>query len=274
MSAPSDAATGATPSRPVLRLVGVAAVVATLVGGGLALADGGPAAGTTTSDGAVVTVLAAASLGEAFEELAASFEAEHPGVDVALSAGPSSTLAAQVAAGAPADVLATADERTMATALADVADAEPRVLARNVPALAVAASSDVDALTDLADVPFALCRPEVPCGAVAERLLADAGVDAEPVTYESDVTAVLTKVAWGEVDAGLVWASEVRPGAAVVRDGRVRAVALPAGLAEPVDLAVVALPAGPEPDLAAAFVEHALSDVGRRVLADAGFLLP
>ena len=227
-----------------------------------------------------VTVLAAASLGEAFTALADSFEAAHPGVSVTLGLGPSSGLAAQVAAGAPADVLATADTSTMERALAGIApgdgpDDEPIVFARNTLAVAVPGQDpgDVDDLSDLdrSDVTFAVCAPEVPCGAAAERVLAAAGIGRTPVTYENDATAVLTKVVWEEVDAGLVYASDVRPQAPAVLRGTVRAVPIPQDLNTTTSYPLVALS---RTDLARAFVDHVLSAEGTRVLAEAGFLRP
>ena len=279
MSGPS--VSGAAASRAL-----VAAALA-LVTAGCAATGSLEAGGSAPTTGAPadplageVTVLAAASLGDAFTALADSFEAAHPGVTVTLGLGPSSGLAAQVAAGAPADVLATADTSTMADALAGITPgtgpgAEPVVFARNTLAVAVPGQDpgDVDDLGDLSrsDVTFAVCAPEVPCGAAAARVLAAAGISRSPVTYENDATAVLTKVVWDEVDAGLVYASDVRPQAPAVLRGTVRAVPIPQELNTTTSYPVVALTAT---DLARAFVDHVLSAEGTQVLAEAGFLRP
>lgn len=277
--------------RPHPRGVLAGGAVAVLTGAVLVWAGGAPGSerreGTGDSSGSdlsgTVTVLAAASLSDAFGALAAGFEDQHPGVQVELGLGPSSGLAAQVAAGAPADVLATADERTMALALGeagaagpDAADVRPEVFARTGMAVAVAAGADVTSLTDLDrdDVTFAVCRAEVPCGVGAAHVLAAADVDRPPVTFETDVRGVLTKVALGEVDAGVVYASDVQATAQPVRDGSVRAVPVPAAWDLAVSYPLVALPAAPRPDLAAAFVDHVLSDHGAAVLTDAGFTVP
>ena len=249
-----------------------------------------PSAAAETSDSPALqgelTVLAAASLLDPFTVLVDSFETDNPGVDVTLGLGPSSALAAQVGAGAPADVLATASSATMSTALdalraAEVAGAvgtRAVVFARNTLAIAVPTANPgaVDTLADLdrADVTFAMCQEQVPCGAAARTVLAAAGVDAAPVTFESDVGGVLTKVRLGEVDAGLVYASDVRPTAFAVLDGTLSGIEIPAELNTTTAYPIVVVPGAPHRDLARAFVAHVLSDRGRQVLLDAGFLEP
>ena len=156
-----------------------------------------------------VTVFAAASLTEAFDELALRFEAANPGVDVVLSYGGSSALATQIGEGAPADVFAAASEDAMQP-LTDVYE----VFATNTLQLAVPIGNPagVEALADLAEpsLVLALCAPEVPCGAASQALFEAAGLAPVADTYEQDVKAVLTKVELGEVDAGLVYRTDVR----------------------------------------------------------------
>lgn len=272
-------------ARPVAGLTAVGALVA----GGLWLAasDAEPA-GAPSPDGAGVTgevvVLAAASLAEPLRTVASELERQHPGLTVTVSAGPSSALAAQVAEGAPADVLAAASPDTMAVAVDALTaaghDVEPVVVASNTMALAVpgpaapGGAGDVASLADLAvGVRYAVCEPQVPCGEGATAVLAD--VDAAPVTLERDVGAVLTKVAFGEVDAGLVYASDVHPGAPLVREGRVVGVPLdPPAAGDPpwtTSYPVLALPEAPNPAGARAVVAFLTSEQGRAVLRDAGF---
>lgn len=230
-----------------------------------------------------IVVLAAASLTEAFTVLADRFAVEHPDVTVTTGFGPSSGLAAQVAAGAPVDVLATADERTMELALTGLAatgpvDAEPVDFASNSMALAVPVGNpgQVEGVADLArpDVTFAVCREEVPCGSAAARVLDAAGIDRLPVTYESDARGVLTKVLLGEVDAGLVYASDVRPTSLAVVDGQLLAVPLPADVNTTTTYPLVALPGPGDDAVAQAFVDFVLSAEGAQVLRDAGFVVP
>ena len=231
---------------------------------------------TATRSGAVtgtVTVLAAASLTESFTALARRFEADHPGTKVVLSFGPSSGLAQQVLQGAPADVFASASPKNMQQVVDARAARPPRDFARNVLEIAVPASNPgpVTSLTDLGrrTVTVALCQPQVPCGVVAAQVLRKAGVAVRPVTQEADVKAVLSKVSLGEVDAGLVYATDVRAAGA-----RVRGVPIPAQLNASTTYPIAALAAAPNPAGAQAFVDLVLSDAGRAALADAGFQAP
>ncbi|KQX62849.1 molybdate ABC transporter substrate-binding protein [Angustibacter sp. Root456] len=250
--------------------VALASVVLGLSGCGQAPAgrssSEGPATGT-------VTVLAAASLTEAFTTLAHDFERQHPGTKVVLSFGPSSGLAQQVVQGAPADVFASASATTMRQVVDAAAASTPHDFARNVLEIAVppANPAGVSGLSDLANagVKVALCQPQVPCGVVAGEVLRKAGVAVQPVTQEADVKAVLSKVALGEVDAGLVYATDVRAAGATVRG-----VEIPERLNASTTYPIAALAAAPNPAGARAFVDLVLSDAGRAALADAGFQGP
>ena len=164
-----------------------------------------------------MTVYAAASLSEAFEDLADEYEAANPDVDVRLNFAGSARLAAQIGAGARADVFASANGATMSRVVAEGLTAAPPVMfARNRLALVVPVDNpgNVAELTDLSDdsLVLAACAPEVPCGALARAVLNDTGVEAEPDTEETSVRAVLTKVTLGEADAGLVYATDVAAG--------------------------------------------------------------
>ena len=164
-----------------------------------------------------VTVYAAASLSEAFEDLATEYETANPGIDVKLNFAGSARLAAQISAGARADVFASANSATMSRVAAEGRTATPPVLfVRNRLALVVPIDNpgNVTELADLSDdsLVLAMCAPEVPCGALARAVLNDAGVDADADTEETSVRAVLTKVTLGEADAGLVYATDVAAG--------------------------------------------------------------
>jgi molybdate transport system substrate-binding protein len=160
-----------------------------------------------------ITVLAAASLTETFTELAERFEDEHPGVDVELVFGSSTTLAEQAVDGAPGDVLATADETSMAlaedgNALAEAPDAfVSNEIALVTPPDNPARISDLSDLDD-PDVDYVVCADTAPCGDVAGAVLEDAGVTAPPASEEVDVKAVLARVVQGEADAGLVYRTD------------------------------------------------------------------
>lgn len=221
-----------------------------------------------------LTVFAAASLTDAFEEIGVGFRQEHPDVELSFSFAGSSSLAAQVVSGAPADVFAAASSQTMRRVTeAGRALGEPEVFARNRLQIAVPSGNPagVEGLDDLAreGIAVALCAPEVPCGAATETLLAAAGVTASPDTLEQDVRAALSKAELGEVDAALVYRTDVLSAGA-----EVEGIDVPEATQAVNDYPVVALRDAPNPAAARAFVGYVLSPEGQRVLAAAGFDAP
>lgn len=236
---------------------------------------GSAPAGAPATDAAptgVVVVLAAASLTDVLAAVADDLEARHPGLEVRTSLGASSTLAAQVVAGAPADVLVTASADTMAT-VTDALGGEPVVVARNTLQIAVPGGNPgrVSTLADLADPDrtVALCDPSVPCGAVAAEVLASAGVTAAPDTLEQDARATLTKVRLGEVDAALVYRTDVRAAGADVEG-----VDVPAAHRVTTDYPALVVPGAPHPVAARAVVDHLRGPDGVAALERAGFTTP
>jgi molybdate transport system substrate-binding protein len=246
-------------------------VAAALLLGGLALAGCGGGEGSAAS-GETVTVLAAASLTDPFGEIASAFEQARPGTDVVLSFGASSALAQQVVAGAPADVFATASPATMQTVVEAGSAREPVVFARNTLQIAVPPDNPgrITGLADLADPgrTIALCAEQVPCGAAADHAFAAAGLEPAPDTLEQDVKAVLSKVRLGEVDAGLVYRTDV-----LAARGAVTGIAFAEAEAAAAvnDYPIAALQDARDEEAAAAFVAFVLGDQGQRILADAGF---
>lgn len=215
-----------------------------------------------------LTVYAAASLTGAFDAIGKAFTAENPDAKVSFVYDGSSTLVTQILEGAPADVFASADEANMDKA-ADVA-VDPALFASNTLVIAVPAGNPggVKTLADLADVTTVLCAPEVPCGAASAKLLTAAGVTVEAASLEQNVTAVLTKVAASEADAGLVYATDV-----IGRDDV--EVIVPDGAAEVVNhYPIAALSDAPNAEAADAFVAFVLSAAGQKILADFGFGAP
>lgn len=216
-----------------------------------------------------LTVFAAASLTEVLPQLGELYEQAHPGAEVAFSFAGSQTLVAQVQQGAPADLLVTADERSMGTVRAELA-ADPVVLARNRLAL-VTEKGDPLGLAGLADlarpgVQVVLAGPTVPVGAASRAALEAAGVTVRPVSQEPDVKAVLQKVRLGEADAGIVYATDLR-----AAEDDVSGTALP-GVSNSYPAAVV--DGAEHPQAAQAFLRLAASPQGRAVFARAGFLAP
>jgi molybdate transport system substrate-binding protein len=228
---------------------------------------------SSASDHETLTVLAAASLREPFAALGSTFEAAHPGVDVTLSFGGSSGLADQIEAGAPADVVATADEPTM-TRLSDAGlVAAPTVFATNVLTIVVPTGNPaaVRSLADLGrdDVDVVLCAPEVPCGRAAATVTEGAGVTPHTVSEEPSVTDVLAKIALGEADAGLVYVTD-----AATEPDDVETIPTPeaADVVNRYPVAVLTDP--PAPDLADEWIALVTGEEGRSALSEAGFGTP
>ena len=184
--------------------------------------DGAATASGCSSGGQTLTVLAAASLTDVFSGLATRFEADHPGVRVRLALGSSTTLARQVAEGAPGDVLTTADPQAMDIAEEAGAVRGAVTVTRNALVLVTPPGNPaaVGSMDDLDRVPYAACLPSAPCGAAATRLLDQYAVRAAPASAELDVRAVLARVRAGEVPAGLVYRSDAQGAGAGGRDDR------------------------------------------------------
>ncbi|MEE2039904.1 molybdate ABC transporter substrate-binding protein [Nocardiopsis sp. CT-R113] len=255
----------------VLCAVAAAALTATACG-----TDGGAEPADERGE---LHVFAAASLTDVFDDIAADFEEDHPGVDVVFNFAGSSELAAQINAGAPADVFAAANTSTMDQVVggegldADWAaenGEDGAVFATNTLRIAVppdnpAGIEDFDDLTG-DDVSVALCAEEVPCGAATVTAMEASGVAITPVTYEEDVRAVLTKVELGEVDAGLVYATDV-----IAAGDRVTGIEFPEADEAVNDYPIGVLANTSDAGLAAEWVELVRSETGAQVLAAAGF---
>ncbi|SEH01175.1 molybdate transport system substrate-binding protein [Nonomuraea solani] len=240
--------------------------------------SGGPATSTTgasssASQAKEVTVFAAASLTGTFTELGKSFEAANPGTTVRFNFGSSATLAQQITQGAPADVFAAASPATMKTVTDASLAGSPTTFVRNKLQIAVPADNPakVGELKDLTDgkVKVALCAEQVPCGAAAVKALAAAKLTVKPVTLEQDVKATLTKVELGEVDAALVYKTDV-----IASAGKVQGIAFPEADQAINDYPIATLSKAPAGDAAQRFVDLVLSQQGKDVLTKAGFEAP
>lgn len=237
-----------------------------------------PAAAETT-----LTIFAAASLTDAFTEIGRAFEAATPGVTVAFNFAGSNQLATQIGAGAPADVFASANAAQMDAAVAAgrIAPDAPRVFATNRLVVVYPADNPagIAALHDLAepDTLVVLAAEEVPVGrysldfidlAAADPVFGVAfreGVLSNVVSFEENVRSVLNKVALGEADAGIVYASDV-----VGVEG-VATLEIPDALNVVAEYPIAALNDSPHSDVARAFVDYLLSADGQRILAESGF---
>ncbi|MER5636838.1 molybdate ABC transporter substrate-binding protein [Kitasatospora sp. NPDC002227] len=232
------------------------------------------AGGTATAKvSGTVTVFAAASLKESFTALGKKFEAANPGVKVTFNFGGSSALAQSINSGAPADVFAAASPATMKTVTDAKGATDPKVFVRNTLEIAVPKGNPkhIAALKDLAGsgVKVALCAQQVPCGAAAVTALKAGGVNLTPVTLEQDVKGALTKVELGEVDASLVYRTDVKSDAAKI-DG----VDFPEAAKAVNDYPIAPLAKAPNAAGAAAFAAYILSPEAQALLTAAGFQAP
>ena len=246
---------------------------ASIGSGGSGGSGGTGGSGASGSVSGTVTVFAAASLTEAFTSIGRQFEAAHPGATVRFNFGASSSLAQQIVQGAPADVFASASPKNMTqVAAAGAADA-PKNFARNVMEIAVPPGNPahITGVADLArsGVKVALCQPQVPCGSVAAKVFANAGVTVKPVTLEQDVKSTLTKVELKEVDAGVVYVTDVKSAGA-----KVTGVVIPADINASTQYPIAALTKAPNSAAARAFVDYVLGPTGQSVLTAAGFEAP
>jgi molybdate transport system substrate-binding protein len=219
-----------------------------------------------------LVVSAAASLSDAFADIATAFEAKNPSADVELNIGGSSALREQILDGARIDVFAAADVATMDDVVgAGFVEATPVVFARNSMALAVPLGNagNVGSLGDLADPErfVGLCNSEVPCGALARQVLANAGVGASVDTEEPDVRALLAKISAGELDAGIVYASDIVA-------GDVQRIAFDPAFNVTTDYPIAIVAGAPSADLALEFVKFVRSPRARDILAEHGFVAP
>lgn len=240
---------------------------------GLLIAIGAACGSDDGTDGRTIRVFAAASLTDALAEVADGFEAARPGLDVELNLAGSSTLRAQILDGAPADVFASASPDVMDQVVEAGATAGPATtFATNRLAIAVP-SGNPAGIVDVGDFArtdllLGLCAPGVPCGDLADAVLAAGGIQPSVDTREPDVRALLTKVAAGELDGGIVYATDV------LASNDVDGIAVPGELGATATYPVAVLADGPNRDGGAAFVEFLLSDDGRRILVDHGFGVP
>jgi molybdate transport system substrate-binding protein len=221
-----------------------------------------------------VTVFAAASLKESFTALGKQFETAYPGTEVTFNFAGSDTLAASITSGAPADVFAAASPATMKT-VTDAGDGQgdPSTFVRNQLEIATLPGNPqhIATLKDLtrSGLKVALCAKTVPCGSAAQKALTASSISLTPVSYEQDVKSALTKVELKEVDAAVVYQTDVK-----AAGGKVEGVQFPESAGAINAYPIVALRDAPNAAAAQAFIALVKSAEGRQVLTQAGFLTP
>lgn len=242
-------------------------------------ADARPAGGSEadarpTDPRAPLRIAAASSLSEAFTELGAAFAAAEGRPLPTFDFDASSSLAARIKDGAPVDVFASADDASLQrVAEAGGLAGEARLLAHNSLALVVPKDNPAG-VAGLADLEregllLATCDPQVPIGRYSQALFAAAGIAPRPSSLEANVKGIVTKVALGEVDAGIVYATD-----ALAAGDRLQVIPLPQGLGPRVSYPIAVLKAAADPAEAERFLAFALGPDGQAILRRAGFAAP
>jgi len=234
----------------------------------------GATAGDTAGGGPELTVFAAASLTEAFNQLEPRFEQAHPGVDVVYNFGASSDLAQQIVNGGPADVFAAANTSTMKTVSdAGLVDGRSSVFATNVLEIVTPPGNPagITSFADLArpELKVVVCAPQVPCGSATEKIEQATGVTLSPVSEEPDVKSTLGKVTTGNADAGLVYATDVH-----AAGDDVQGIEFPESAQAVNSYPIAVVAEAPNAALARAFQELVTRTDGRAALESAGFGIP
>jgi molybdate transport system substrate-binding protein len=262
----------------VRRFTVIAAGLAAVALAGCSSSSSGGAASTaspasSSASTASITVFAAASLTGTFTQIGKQFEAAHPGDKVTFSFGPSSGLATQITNGAPADVFASAAPANMEQVVTAGDASNPQDFAKNIMEVAVPPSNpaNVKSVNNLAkkSVKVALCQPQVPCGVVAAEVFKNAGITVKPVTLEADVKSVLAQVELNEVDAGMVYVTDVQ-----AAGPKVKGVKIPADDNASTLYPIATISKSSHLSVAQAFVAYVLSPAGEQVLSAAGFEKP
>jgi molybdate transport system substrate-binding protein len=242
---------------------------------------------TSTSPGPVnLNVFAAASLTDAFGEIGKTFEAAHPGVTVVFNFAGSQQLAQQINEGAPADVFTSANKKQMGVVIeaGRVISGTQQTFAKNR-LVVIFPKDNPTSLKELKDLASAglklvIAAKEVPVGQYALDFLDKAVADPafgvtfkddvlkNVVSYEENVKSVLTKVALGEADAGIVYLSDIS-GADADKVGQID---IPDALNVIAIYPIAPVKESKNPELAQAFIDLVLSQEGQDILAKYNFL--
>jgi len=261
-------------SRSLLAVLAGTLVLAAACGGDDDKSDtsGNAGATETTASGVdgSITVFAAASLTDAFGDIKEAFEKENPGAEVTFNFAGSSALKEQILQGAPADVFASANQSNMDPVKDAGKASDDKVFVTNkleigVPKGNPGKVTGLDAF-GIDNLRIGLCAEDVPCGEFGREALENAGVTPKPDTEEADVRALLTKVQSGDLDAGLVYTTDVLAGG-----DQVEGIEIPADQNVIAKYPIAALSGSKESATADAFVAFVLSPDGQKLLEKRGF---
>jgi molybdate transport system substrate-binding protein len=240
--------------------------------------DSGDVADTTTAPPSTVTgditVFAAASLTDSFNEIGDAFTKTNPDAKVTFSFDASSALVQQITQGAPADVFASADTANMDKLTgAGLNATAPVVFANNSLAIIVPKGNPkgITGVADLAkpDLKIVLCAEEVPCGKYAKQILTSANVAVTPVSFAQNVKGVVTPVTTGEADAGIVYLTDVQ-----AASDKADAVTIPADINVLARYPIASTEASSHADVNQAFIAFVTGPDGQAILKKYGFQTP
>jgi molybdate transport system substrate-binding protein len=255
--------------RTPIRLAAALAAMALLLAG--CGGDDNRSSGGSSGSSNEIKVFAAASLTAAFGELGERFTAANGGTKVTFNFAGSQALATQIQQGAPADVFASADTTNM-DKVKDLVGT-PQNFASNLLQIVVEQGNPkgVKGLDDLSrgDLKVVLAAGDVPAGKYAKQVLDRADVRVRPVSLEDNVKAVVTKVALGEADAGIVYVTDVTAGG-----GKIQGVDIPARQNVVATYPIATVKASKAQGKAQAFMDLVRSAEGQAVLEGFGFLPP
>jgi molybdate transport system substrate-binding protein len=155
-----------------------------------------------------ILVFAASSLTDSYSLLGKRYEKLNPGVKVSFSFQSSSVLANQINEGAPADIFVSAEP---------FVGGEDYLINRVV--IAVPINSKITKARDLNNRTWIQCAQSVPCGKAASLALVGEGVKTPPASLEPRVSSVVSKLLSGEVDAAIIYRTDV-----IANSKRLRAI--------------------------------------------------
>jgi len=218
-----------------------------------------------------VIVFAAASLNNAFDKLGSQFEKLHPGTSLKFNYAGSSGLATQLTQGAKADLFASANTANMKIVQdASLVSGTPKDFAQNKLEIVVGKGNPlhITSVSDLSksNIKVAVCQKDVPCGAYSADVFKKAGVTVKPVSEETSVSGVVTKVSLGEADAGIVYVTDVK-----AAGDKVSGVPIPPNQNVVADYPMVRLKDASNSSAATAFINYVDGSAGQKVLASYGF---
>jgi molybdate transport system substrate-binding protein len=261
----------AKPPKFVCALSSLLLVVLTACGSG---AQSGTSSSSGAPAGGKLVVFAAASLQKTFTDIGEQFKTDNPGWSVDFTFAGSSDLVTQLTQGAKADVFASADTKNMDKASkAGLVAGDPVTFASNTLVIVTTPGNPkkVASFADLArpDLSVVVCAPQVPCGSATKTVEQSAKVTLNPVSEESSVTDVLTKVTTGQADAGVVYVTD-----ALGVGDKVTEVDFPESSSAVNTYPIAVLKTVANADMAKKFVELVTGEAGQKILLKAGFAKP